>query len=212
MEPGLEPDPNVYCDFPTCTRRDSTVMRLACFHCFHQSCISSHDCCPICLVPLKKKVEKLVNTFNTGLLTSNDTAAFESNEDIHDEERISTPAAMSVTEAQSFYSSAEWATKVHSTVNSYATVPLPSHPNHNHSSAQPTVHESNSNTPSHVLTPITIQPYHDAVMSPTGLSNISFLNLQSLKEQEVMHAHLLPFYLAKCFFHPMSTFQQLGVH
>ena len=162
MEPGLEPDPNVYCDFPTCTRRDtSTVMRLACFHCFHQSCISLHDCCPICLVPLKKKVEKLVNTFNTGLLTSNDTVAVESNEDIHEEEGISTPAAMSVTEAQSFYSSAEWATKVDSTVGSYAAIPLPSHPNHNHSSAQPTVHESNSNTPSHVLTPITIQPYHD---------------------------------------------------
>ncbi|CAH3113677.1 unnamed protein product, partial [Porites lobata] len=68
---------------------------------------------------------------------------------------------MSVTEAQSFYSSAEWATKVDSTVNSYAAIPLPSHPNHNHSSAQPTVHESNSNTPSHVLTPITIQPYHN---------------------------------------------------
>ena len=39
---------------------------------------------------------------------------FESNEDIHEEERISTPAAMSVTEAHSFYSSAEWATKVDS--------------------------------------------------------------------------------------------------
>ena len=50
------------------------------------------------------------------------------------------------------------------------------------------------------------------VMSPTGLSHISFLNLQSLGEQEEMHAHLLPFYLAKCFFHLMSTSQQLGVH
>ena len=40
------------------------------------------------------------------------------------------------------------------------------------------------------------------VMSPTGLSHISFLNLQSLEEQEVMHAHLLPFYLQKCFFSP----------
>ena len=43
-------------------------------------------------------MEKLVNTFNTGLLISNNTAAFESNEDIHQEERINT--ATSVTEAQ----------------------------------------------------------------------------------------------------------------
>ena len=126
----------------------------------------------------EEKVEKLVNTFNTGLLTSNDTAAFESNKDIHDEERISTPAAMSVTEAQSFYSSAEWATKVHSTVNSYATIPLPSHPNHNHSSAQPTVHESNSNTPSHVLTPITIQPYHDG--------NVTYWSFQHIISQSTI--------------------------
>ena len=48
----------------------------------------------------RKKVEKLVNTFNTGLLISNNTAAFESNEDIHQEERINTQTATSVTEAQ----------------------------------------------------------------------------------------------------------------
>ncbi|CAH3150966.1 unnamed protein product, partial [Porites evermanni] len=46
-------------------------------------------------------VRKLVNTFNTGLLISNNTAAFESNEDIHKEERINTQAAMSMTKAQS---------------------------------------------------------------------------------------------------------------
>ena len=45
-------------------------------------------------------MEKLVNTFNTGLLISNNTAAFESNEDIHQEERINTQTATSVTEAQ----------------------------------------------------------------------------------------------------------------
>ena len=115
VEPGLEPDPNVYCDFPTCTRRDTTVIRLACFHCFHQSCLSSHDCCPICLVPLKKKVQKLAKTFNTGLLTAKDTDTFENNEDIQEDECISTPASMTVTEAQSFYSSTEWSVKIDST-------------------------------------------------------------------------------------------------
>lgn len=40
VEPGLETDLNVYYNFSTCPRRDTiTVMRLACFHCFHKSCI-----------------------------------------------------------------------------------------------------------------------------------------------------------------------------
>ena len=89
-----------------------------------------------------------------------------------------------------FYSSAEWAVKVDSRVNSYAAIPFPSHPNHNHSSAQPTVHESDS-TSSRVLTPITIQPYHDGHVTYWSFPHI---NLQSLEELEVMHAHLLPFY------------------
>ena len=46
-------------------------------------------------------MRKLVNTFNTGLLISNNTTAFKSNEDIQKEERSNTQAAMSVTEAQS---------------------------------------------------------------------------------------------------------------
>ena len=165
MEPGLEPDPNVYCDSPACTRRDiNTIIRLACFHCFHQSCLSSHDCCPICLVPLKKKVQKLASTFNTGLLTSKATDTSENNADIHEEECINTPASMSVTEAQSFYSSTEWAIKIDTTLNSYAPIPLPSQPNHsthNHSSAPITVDVSASNSSPHVLTPIIIAPHHN---------------------------------------------------
>ena len=86
--------------------------------------------------------------------------------------------------------------KVDSRVNSYAAIPPPSHPNQNHSSAQPMVHESDS-TSSRVLTPITIQPYHDRNVTYWSFPHI---NLQSLEELEVMHAHLLPFCLAKCFF------------
>jgi len=54
----------------------------------------------------------------------------ENNADVHSEECISTPASMSVTEAQSFYSSTEWAVKIDSILNSYAPIPLPSQPNH----------------------------------------------------------------------------------
>ena len=85
----------------------------------------------------------------------------ENNADVHSEECISTPASMSVTEAQSFYSSTEWAVKIDSTLNSCAPIPLPSQPSHstpNHSSVPttPDVPASNSSPP--VLTPIIIPP------------------------------------------------------
>lgn len=72
VEPGQQPHPpaDVYCDFPTCTRRETdTVIRLACFHCFHQACLPSNRCCPNCVEPLKKKVQKSANIFNNGLLS-----------------------------------------------------------------------------------------------------------------------------------------------
>ena len=71
-------------------------------------------------------MQKLANTFNNGLLTSNQTETLENNADVLNEEHISTPASMSVTKAQSFYSSTEWAVKIDSTLNSYAPIPLPS--------------------------------------------------------------------------------------
>ena len=153
-------------------------------------------------------MQKLANTFNTGLLTSKDTDTFENNEDIHEEECISTPASMTVTEAQSFYSSTEWATKIDSTLNSYATIPLPSQPNHSthhHSSAPTSVHEPHSNSSPRVLTPI-ISHRNTMLTSLTGPSHMLSLSQQFLEEQEVMLAHSLPFCLAKCFFHPMLTF------
>ncbi|KAK2566078.1 hypothetical protein P5673_010414 [Acropora cervicornis] len=80
VEADLEPDPNVYCDFPSCKRRDTDTI----------------------------------------------TETLENNADVLNEEHISTPASMSVTKAQSFYSSTEWAVKIDSTLNSYAPIPLPS--------------------------------------------------------------------------------------
>ena len=206
VEADLQPDPNAYCDFPSCTRRDTdSLVRIASFHCFHQACLSSHDCCPICL---KKKVQKLANTFNNGLLASNETDTIENNADVRNEEYISTPASMSVTEAQSFHSSTEWAVKIDSTLNSYAPIPLPSQPYHS--------------------TPITLQfqlpqmylpltallvfshqlLYHHITMSMslTGPFHTLSLSQQFLEQLEAMPLRLLPFCLAKCFFHPMLTF------
>ena len=119
-------------------------------------------------------MQKLANTFNTGLLTSKDTDTSENNADIHEEECINTPASMSVTEAQSFYSSTEWAIKIDTTLNCYAPIPLPSQPNHsthNHSSAPITVDVSASNSSPHVLTPIIIAPHHNNNVTYSSFPN-----------------------------------------
>ena len=210
MEADLEPDPNVYCDFPSCTRRDTdTIVRLACFHCFHQPCLSSHDCCPICLVPLKKKVQKLANTFNNGLLTSNETDTIENNADVLNKEHISTPA--SVIEAQSFYSSTEWVVKIDSTLNSSAPIPLPSQPNHstpNHSSVLTTPDVPASSSSPRVLTPIIIPPHHNVNVTywsfPYIISQSTILG--RLGSNACTFIALLFSKMFFFFFHPMLTF------
>ena len=109
-------------------------------------------------------MQKLANTFNNGLLISSETDTIENNADVQNEECISTPASMSVTEAQSFYSSTEWAVKIDSTLNSYAPIPLPSQPNHstpNHSSVPTTLDVPAFNSSPRVLTPIIIPPHHN---------------------------------------------------
>ena len=163
MEPGLEPHPDVYCDSPTCTRTDTeTVIRLACFHCFHQACLPSNRCCPLCLGPLKKKAEKLANTFNNGLVTSKDPDGTEETDDGHQEDEYSSAPStnMNVSDAEMFYTSKEWSQKVQNTLNTYATIPMPSRANHSISnqpnSAQNT--SLNPNSSPRVLTPILIPP------------------------------------------------------
>ena len=52
------------CDLPTCrSPSKSDIKRLACFHTLHQTCIPSTGVCPICQLPLEKKVEELSQTF-----------------------------------------------------------------------------------------------------------------------------------------------------
>ena len=164
MEPGLQPHPDVYCDSPTCTQQDTdTVIRLACFHCFHRSCLPSNQCCQICLGPLKKKAEKLANTFNTGLVTLKDQQDPDETNSAHaEDECISAETSMNMADAEMFYTSVEWSHNVESILNSYATIPLPSRANHS-INRQPTLNSdtsSNSHSSAHVLTPITILPQH----------------------------------------------------
>ena len=101
---------------------------------------------------------------------------------------ISTPARMTVTQAQSFDSSThtEWAMKIDSTLNSYATIPLPSQPNHsthNLSSATTTVHVSHSNMPAPLVFSLPLSFHHNMMStSHTGPSYIASLNQQFLEE------------------------------
>ena len=93
----------------------------------------------------------------------NETDTTENNAGVRNEEYISTPVSMSVTEAQPLHSSTEWAVKIDSTLNSYsnryAPIPLPSQPKHstpNHSSVPTTLDVPGSNSSPCVLTPIII--------------------------------------------------------
>ena len=123
------------------------------------------------------------------------------------EECISTPASMTVTKAQSFYYSTEWDMMIDSTLNSYATIPLPSQPNHSthhHSSAPTTVHVPHSNSSPRVLTPIIIPPQHD--VNVTYWSFLYAISQSTILERTRSNAcTFTAFCSAKCF-HLMLTF------
>ena len=184
MEPGQQPHPDVYCDFPTCTRRETdTIIRLACFHCFHQACLPSNHCCPICAEPLKKKVQKLANTFNNGLLSSKNANEGENDDDddLHEDESNNEPlTGLNISDAELFYTSPEWSQKIESILDTYATIPLPSRANHCcRNQPSPTNASSPSNSSSHVLTPIIIPPNHHGNVTfwpfPSSISQSTIL-------------------------------------
>ena len=86
----------------------------------------------------KKKVKKLAETYNRGLLKSKDMEPFKNDEDLFEEDSNATPVrSMNVTDAESFYSSTEWIPKVDNILYSYPRIPLPSKPNHSVYSLQP---------------------------------------------------------------------------
>ena len=88
------------------------------------------------------------------------------NDNIHEEDCSTSPFVnMDVPDAELFYSSTEWSLKIDTVLNTYATIPLPSQPNHsiyNHPSAPNTntSHSSGPRSSAHILTPINIPPHH----------------------------------------------------
>lgn len=187
VEPGLEPDPTTFCDLPTCSKTDVTVKRLACFHCFHHACTPLDGSCPICLSPLKKKAEKLADTFNAGLMqTKSKENDLEECCPDHDEEEEtnSNLTAMTPAEAEFYYKSREWSENVDNVVNSYSSIPLPSKANHSVNSVSGPNNTTGSTTESssasaHTLTPIVIPPTNDGNVSfwcfPTSISQSTIL-------------------------------------
>ncbi|KAL9965000.1 hypothetical protein ACROYT_G028723 [Oculina patagonica] len=184
VEPGLEPDPSTFCDYPTCSNSDVTsIKRLACFHCFHEACLPNGSC-PICLIPLKKKAQKLADTFNTGLLKKpneeNDSEDLCSEND--DEDTNTNITAMTPSEAETYYTSNEWSEKVDSVVNSYTAIPLPSKVNHsatNASRENTTGCATESSRRVHTLQPIIIPPTNDGNVTiwsfPANISQSTIL-------------------------------------
>ena len=140
-------------------------------------------------------MQKLVSTFNTGVLTPKDTDTFENNEDIYEEECISTPASMTVTKAQSFYYSTEWDMMIDSTLNSYATIPLPSQPNHSNTiTLQLQLLYMYLTLTALLVFSHPLSSHRNTMLtSLTGPSYMLSLSQQFLEEQEAMLVHLLPF-------------------
>ena len=120
-------------------------------------------CCPICAEPLKEKVQELANTFNNGLLSSKNANEGENDDDaddLHEDESNNEPlTGLNISNAELFYTSTEWSQKIESILDTYATIPLPSRANHSsRSQPSPTDTSPPSNSPSHVLTPISRIP------------------------------------------------------
>jgi len=85
--------------------------------------LPSNHCCPICAEPLKKKVQKLANTFNNGLLSSKNANERENDDDdeLHEDESNNAPlTGLNISDAELFYTSPEWSQKVKSILDTYA--------------------------------------------------------------------------------------------
>ena len=58
----VQPDIEALCDLPSCRSSSGRpIRRLACFHTFHEPCASATGPCPICRIPLEKKLKNSVN-------------------------------------------------------------------------------------------------------------------------------------------------------
>ena len=127
----IQPDEDALCDLPICRSPSTTdIKRLACFHTFHKNCISPSGACPICQLPLEKKVEELSQTFNKGLLDNQTETSDESSDDDEDNTDVDDQLlTSSPTNCGTYYRSQEWQTKLTEITNTYQPVKQPNEPN-----------------------------------------------------------------------------------
>ena len=106
MESRLEPDLSVSCDSTDCRASSlQDIQVLACFHSFHVTCLTADGCCRICDGTQWKTAKELNESFNKGLMSSQD----EETEENHDNNtgELEVPSA---DEAENFYNSPAWNT------------------------------------------------------------------------------------------------------
>ncbi|XP_078374568.1 uncharacterized protein LOC144658110 [Oculina patagonica] len=133
MTLGKEPKPEVCCDLPECNSciPGGDFVRLACYHTFHVSCLTS-DHCTICKEPLKKLIETKVSQFNEGLLKN---VSIESDGELDGErEDDGVPPTVLNNEAnernaEQYYTSSDWEQKADGILAAIGEVEQPHHAN-----------------------------------------------------------------------------------
>ena len=133
----VQPDVEALCDLPSCCSSSrGPIVRLACFHTFHKACTSATGPCPICKLPLEKKIEELSHSFNKGLLSStceDDSSESSDDDDLDTEQHLPNPS----TKTSNYYTSQAWETTITNVTNAYHPVKQPTNANRVQTLLQP---------------------------------------------------------------------------
>ena len=133
----VQPDVEALCDLPSCrSSYRGPIVRLACFHTFHKACTSATGPCPICKLPLEKKIEELSHSFNKGLLSStceDDSSESSDDDDLDTEQHLPNPT----TKTSNDYTSQAWETTITNVTNAYHPVKQPTNANRVQTLLQP---------------------------------------------------------------------------
>lgn len=130
---GKEPNPQVCCDLPDSNNDHygGNFVRLACYHTFHVSCLSSHGCCSICKEPLEQLIKNKVSQCNEGLLKNGGTESDGESSDPETEDDTATVVNGETgnANAEQYYTSGLWEQKVNSSLSAIGEIDQPQHPN-----------------------------------------------------------------------------------
>ena len=117
----VQPDVEALCDLPSCRSSSrGPIVRLACFHTFHKDCTTATGPCPICKLPLEKKIEELSHSFNKGLLSRTcEHDSSESSDDDDDDDDLDTEQHLlnPSTKTSNYYTSEAWETTITNATN-----------------------------------------------------------------------------------------------